>query len=492
MRAKPLLPLLTAVLLAGTAPAALAQATVQIVNINAADVGFNDATPVAPQPGNAATTLGQQRLNVFQRAAEIWGAALTSSVPIRVDAQFVAQTCTPTSGTLGSAGTLTVWRDFPNAPRAATWYPAALANKLAGTDLDPTSSDIRANFNSNVGQPGCLDSSGTPANFYLGLDDNPPAGSIYLLPVVLHELAHGLGFQSFTSGSTGERIGEGTQRFASVWEQYMLDLGTNKLWLDMTDAERQASAIQPRSLAWIGAAVRAAALGADAATTGRPAADGRLSRLRADGVLDRGRTQLLVRGGALNTEMTAGTAQFGPLPPVAALNRPLTAVTDSTGSPLACNSIATSLTDQVALVDRGTCTSATKVRNAQSAGAVAVVIVDNQATVPPADPGGTDPLVTIPAVMVSQADGARLRSALGGGTVGVSLSRNLLQLAGGDASGRVLLYTPAPFQSGSSVSHFDVSALPNLLMEPSITASLRRAIGAPGDLTLQLLRDLGW
>ncbi|MFN9679342.1 MAG: peptidase, partial [Betaproteobacteria bacterium] len=231
MRANPLLPLLTAALLGGTAPAALAQATIQIVNINAANVGFNDPTPVAPQPGNAATTLGQQRLNVFQRAAEIWGAALSSSVPIRVDAQFVAQTCTPTSGTLGSAGTLTVWRDFPNAPRAATWYPAALANKLAGTDLDPASSDIRTSFNSNVGQPGCLDSGGTPSSFYMGLDDNPPAGSIYLLPVVLHELGHGLGFQPLTSGSTGERIGEGAQRFASVWEQYMLDLSTNKLWL---------------------------------------------------------------------------------------------------------------------------------------------------------------------------------------------------------------------------------------------------------------------
>lgn len=270
MRANPLLPLLTAALLGGTAPAALAQATIQIVNINAANVGFNDPTPVAPQPGNAATTLGQQRLNVFQRAAEIWGAALSSSVPIRVDAQFVAQTCTPTSGTLGSAGTLTVWRDFPNAPRAATWYPAALANKLAGTDLDPASSDIRTSFNSNVGQPGCLDSGGTPSSFYLGLDDNPPAGSIYLLPVVLHELGHGLGFQSLTIGSTGERVGEGAQRFASVWEQYMLDLSTNKLWLDMTDAERQSSAVRPRSLAWIGAAVRAAALGADTATTGRP------------------------------------------------------------------------------------------------------------------------------------------------------------------------------------------------------------------------------
>ncbi len=34
MRANPLLPLLTAALLGGTAPAALAQATIQIVNIN--------------------------------------------------------------------------------------------------------------------------------------------------------------------------------------------------------------------------------------------------------------------------------------------------------------------------------------------------------------------------------------------------------------------------------------------------------------------------
>ncbi|MFO0207185.1 MAG: peptidase, partial [Betaproteobacteria bacterium] len=76
--------------------------------------------------------------------------------------------------------------------------------------------------------------------------------------------------------------------------------------------------------------------------------------------------------------------------------------------------------------------------------------------------------------------------------VNVSLSRNLLQLAGGDATGRVLMFTPAPFQSGSSVSHFDVSAQPNLLMEPNITATIRRAVGAPGDLTLQLLRALGW
>jgi ABC-2 type transport system ATP-binding protein len=35
---------------------------------------------------------------------------------------------------------------------------------------------------------------------------------------------------------------------------------------------------------------------------------------------------------------------------------------------------------------------------------------------------------------------------------------------GTDVAGRVKLYAPNPFESGSSVSHFDVSALPNILM----------------------------
>src|SRR5687767_2689817 len=78
-----------------------AAATLVIVNNNAAGVGFNDPTPVAPVGGNPGTTLGQQRLNAFTYAANIWGATLTSSTPIMIRAQFTALSCTATGAVLG-------------------------------------------------------------------------------------------------------------------------------------------------------------------------------------------------------------------------------------------------------------------------------------------------------------------------------------------------------------------------------------------------------
>ena len=50
------------------------------------------------------------------------------------------------------------------------------------------------------------------------------------------------------------------------------------------------------------------------------------------------------------------------------------------------------------------------------------------------------------------------------------------------------MYAPNPFQGGSSVSHWDVSATPNLLMEPAINADLTDSV----DLTAALFRDIGW
>ena len=60
--------------------AARAAASIVIVNNNAPGVGFNDPTPVAAVGGNSGTTLGQQRLNAFQHAADIWGATIDSEV----------------------------------------------------------------------------------------------------------------------------------------------------------------------------------------------------------------------------------------------------------------------------------------------------------------------------------------------------------------------------------------------------------------------------
>jgi hypothetical protein len=123
---------------------------------------------------------------------------------------------------------------------------------------------------------------------------------------------------------------------------------------------------------------------------------------------------------------------------------------------------------------------------AQNAGAIAVVIANN--TPNPLVPGGVDPTVVIPVVGVSLADGNALKAALLGGPVNVTLGQDFTLLAGADASNRVKLYAPNPLVSGSSTSHWDVSAFPNLLMEPAINGNLSSSV----DLTLNQMIDMGW
>ena len=64
-----------------------------------------------------------------------------------------------------------------------------------------------------------------------------------------------------------------------------------------------------------------------------------------------------------------------------------------------------------ALIDRGTCAFAIKVKNAQTAGAVGVIVVTNVAGAP-TPMGGADATVTIPALQISQSDGADIKTQL--------------------------------------------------------------------------------
>ena len=56
--------------------------------------------PVSPVLNNPGTTLGQQRLNVFQAAANAWGAILNSNVEILVGAEMTQLFCSATSALL--------------------------------------------------------------------------------------------------------------------------------------------------------------------------------------------------------------------------------------------------------------------------------------------------------------------------------------------------------------------------------------------------------
>lgn len=304
---------------------AFGTATIVIENADPAGTGFNDSTPASPVGGNNGTTVGQQRLNAFQFAANIWGATLTSGPTITIRASWTSLSCSANSGVLGSAGNSgSIWANFsgsvPN-----TWYGNALRNALTNSDASCSTPEIVAQFNSNIGNAGCLQS----LHWYYGLDGNEGGSGIDLVAVLLHEFGHGLGFQSFTSSSSGAQAGSAPNGpYPSIYDRFLLDNSTGKTWAQMTNAERAASAINTNNLVWNG--------------------------------------------------------------------------------PQATSDATTVLT------------------------------------------------------------------------------------AGKDPAGHAQMYAPNPVQAGSSVSHWNTTATPNQLMEPSINNNLTHSVVPPQDLTFSLLRDLGW
>lgn len=226
-------------------------ASLNIVNGDGAGEGFNEPTVTTPEGGNNGLTRGEQRVNLFQFAASIWGAYLDSSVPINVNSQFnPLSPCTTSGGVLGSAGATNLFRDYPNAGFAGTWHHVALANKQAGTDLNSGAAEINARFNTDVDN-GCL---GSGSRFYYGLNNSTPSNRVNLLVVLLHEMGHGLGFSTSVSGTTGALNGG----FPDAFLLKMFDRTTGKYWKDMTNTERQASALNSGNVLWDGANVKIA------------------------------------------------------------------------------------------------------------------------------------------------------------------------------------------------------------------------------------------
>jgi hypothetical protein len=445
---------------------AFGNATITIQNVDGSGTGFNDNTPAAPVGGNNGTTIGQQRLNAFNFAASIWGATLNSNQTIVISAGWAAQSCSASSGVLGSAGTNNIFRNFANAPFTNTWYSTSLASALSNSDLNGASAEIGATFNMNVGTPGCLENT----SWYYGLDNNHGNG-IDLVSVLLHEFGHGLGFQTFTSSSTGAP----NSGFFSVYDRFLRDDTSGKLWTEMTNSERVASAVNSGNLVWAGPQVTA----------------------DVPGVLGTPRLRINSPGGIAGN-YNVGTADFGARlssPGVTAdVVRALDAAdgTSTDGCSALTNSGA--ISGKIAFIDRGTCNFVVKAKNAQVAGAIGVIIGNVSTSANPSvAPGmtGFDPTVTIPTISLAVADADTIRGALGG-TVNGSILRDNSTIVGADSSNRAKIYAPNPLEPGSSVSHWDTSLFPNQLMEPNNSSDLTHAVTLPQDLTFSLFRDIGW
>lgn len=82
---------------------------------------------------------------------------------------------------------------------------------------------------------------------------------------------------------------------------------------------------------------------------------------------------------------------------------------------------AAAINGKIALIRRGDCTFVEKVKFAQNAGAIAVLMMNNVGGTP-IPMGGTDATITIPSVMISDTDGNLIQAALGSGNVNVTLT----------------------------------------------------------------------
>ena len=460
MTGKKLLTFVMTVIFATQASAA----TFVIQNDDDPNEGFNDPLPPtnANQKGNnPGTTLGEMRLNVFQAAADVWGDILNSNITITVGASFEEKFCSANSATVGSAGTTGSMANFVGL-EPDTAYPVALAESLNDSNINDSAVEIIASFNSLLdSDPTCLGGGG----FYYGLDDNAPPGTSPLYPVVLHEIAHGLGFASMTDvGSGGSGAFTGVGGFPDTFSSRLLDLDNGKSWDEMNNTERLASALNEPELVWEGAQVTA----------------------------DRGEhlgfvPELVINapGGIAGTfEAVLGEEPDALIPPGGVT----AGVIDGDPFGDSCTQInEASFSGKIILFDKPeSCGAAIPAFFSEFQGAVGVIIAATTATGLP-DVSGliNNQDVNIPYIGVEKAVADNLRANLATANVTINTSNSKFN---GENDGKVKMYAPAIFVTGSSVSHWSRTASPDLLMEPV----LGDLDFADVDLTAAAFRDIGW
>jgi len=121
-----------------------------------------------------------------QAAVDVWAENFESKVPIYIEATWGRSS---SYSILGSARPGSYFANFSGAPDPSLWYPSALANALAGKDLDGDNPEMVITVNSL-------------ASWYRGGGTGPSKTEYDLQSVILHEMAHGLGFLSTDSYDT--------------------------------------------------------------------------------------------------------------------------------------------------------------------------------------------------------------------------------------------------------------------------------------------------
>jgi hypothetical protein len=416
---------------------------------------FSDTTPAVPVAGNSGATLGEQRKVAIRAALDKWSKVLGSAAPVKVRVTMKNLGCGE-DGRVVYARTVAPELLAPTDGAGAA-VPAVIASAKAGRRLGTREFDIETQINAQV-DLGC-DGNMTP--WYYGIDDGEHTKrGLYAL--MLHEFAHGLGFQ------TNVILGLGLPIFGdrvSAYDSLLFDLSARKSWLEMSAGERRVSASKPRNLVFTGALTQAAAM---------QRFDRGVPSLELDPPLEGFVGNVSHVEGALNAALHPVTAPM------------VVAVPADT-----CDPITTDVRGAIALVALlDGCSNERQLERARAAGAVGVVFLPNGSRSGAGFALARDGRqVDLPAVVMSPEDALSyvLQNAFGYRPMG-RLGGDASTVRGADGLGRPFVLTSTTVVDGTGVCHFDISSRHDLLMHTN------GVIGTPTelDLTLPALLDLGW
>jgi len=128
------------------------------------DISFSDVPPAAE--------------TAFRHAASVWAEHLSSPVTIRIRVTWIPD------GPRGFALHNLVWNS-DRFEHHDIWYPSALADALAGEDLQPGEDDINLFFREDN-------------RWFFDTDGAPMETQLDFMTIALHEIAHGLGISSMS------------------------------------------------------------------------------------------------------------------------------------------------------------------------------------------------------------------------------------------------------------------------------------------------------
>lgn len=169
-----------------------------------------------------------------QASVDVWSANFKSTVVVTVDASWGRSS---SWGVLGSARPGSFFSAFAGAPDPSLWYTSALANALAGRDLDRANPEMIIQVNSGAQ--------------WNTRGDGAPTGNEYdLQSVFLHEIGHGLGFLS--NDAYDPFFGLGSLDQPTPFDAYLQTSDGRRL-ADLPTPSRELGNALTSSLVWSGA-----------------------------------------------------------------------------------------------------------------------------------------------------------------------------------------------------------------------------------------------